>query len=151
MAIRAKMIYVLSHNHGPFWYHDIKLFRNIGIHKQLITKLKSEFERSDEEFILAFKNKYTNQLPPSWMLLEVTSFGSLSRMYSNLNPGTGKRDISRAFGLADTVFASWFHSIVYLRNVCAHHSRLWNQNSRLFNFSHKIAANKESNFSTVFS
>ncbi|MGE4307572.1 MULTISPECIES: Abi family protein [Bacteroides] len=23
--------------------------------------------------------------------------------------------------------ASWLHSIVYIRNICAHHSRLWNK------------------------
>lgn len=31
------------------------------------------------------------------------------------------------FGLNDRTFVSWMHSIVYLRNVCAHHSRLWNR------------------------
>ena len=25
------------------------------------------------------------------------------------------------------VFISWLHSLVYIRNVCAHHSRLWNR------------------------
>ena len=29
--------------------------------------------------------------------------------------------------LADKVFASWLHCIVYVRNICAHHSRLWNR------------------------
>ena len=61
------------------------------------------------------------------MLLEIASFGSLSVMYSNLNPGLAKREIANAFGLADKVFSSWIHSMVYLRNVCAHHSRLWNR------------------------
>lgn len=26
------------------------------------------------------------------------------------------------------IFASWLRSLNYLRNVCAHHSRLWNRN-----------------------
>ena len=25
------------------------------------------------------------------------------------------------------VFTSWLHSLAYIRNVCAHHSRLWNR------------------------
>ena len=61
------------------------------------------------------------------MILEITSFGSLSKIYSLLNPGRNKREIARHFGLSDTVFSSWLHSIVYLRNVCAHHTRLWNR------------------------
>jgi abortive infection bacteriophage resistance protein len=47
-----------------------------------------------------------------------------SVMYSNLKPGREKREIANAFGLADKVFSSWLHSIVYLRNICAHHARL---------------------------
>jgi len=127
VAIRAKMIYILSHQHGPFWYKKPELFRNSKRHEQLLDKLEQEYLRSDEEFILAFHDKYTNPLPPSWMMLEVTSFGSLSVMYSNLKPGREKREIAYAFGLADKVFSSWLHSIVYLRNVCAHHARLWNR------------------------
>ena len=127
VAIRAKMIYILSHSFGPFWYQNKALFKNIEKHKQLLDKLKAEYHRSDEEFILAFKKKYSNPLPPSWMLLEVTSFGTLSVLYNNLKPGIDKRNIAKHFGLADKVFSSWLHSIVYLRNVCAHHSRLWNR------------------------
>ncbi len=127
VAIRAKMIYILSHRHGPFWYQKPELFKSYDRHQKLLDKLESEYHRSDEEFILAFNKKYTDSLPPSWMLLEVTSFGSLSVMYSNLKPGHEKRQIAKVFGLADTVFSSWIHSIVYLRNVCAHHSRLWNR------------------------
>ena len=127
VAIRAKMIYILSHKHGPFWYDNNELFRNAEKHDRLVEKLKIEYDRSDEEFILAFRKKYSNPLPSSWMLMEVTSFGSLSVMYSNLKPGLVKREIAKEFGLADSVFSSWIHSIVYMRNVCAHHSRLWNR------------------------
>lgn len=27
----------------------------------------------------------------------------------------------------EKIFQSWLHSLVYLRNICAHHSRLWNK------------------------
>jgi len=38
-------------------------------------------------------------------------------------------DISRKYGVRNgRVFASWLRSLNYLRNVCAHHSRLWNRN-----------------------
>jgi len=127
VAIRAKMIYTLSHKHGAFWYQKEELFRNPHRLHKLLEKLATEYERSDEEFIRSFGEKYSDPLPPSWMLLEVSSFGSLSVLYSNLNPSFEKRQIAKHFGLADSVFSSWIHSIVYLRNVCAHHSRLWNR------------------------
>jgi len=127
VSIRAKMIYLLSHEYGAFWYQDANLFKNHINHSKSLGSLEHEYNRSDEEFIDAFTKKYSNPLPPSWMMLEITSFGTLSFLYSNLKPGKVKRDIARHFGLNDKTFSSWIHSIVYLRNVCAHHSRLWNR------------------------
>jgi abortive infection bacteriophage resistance protein len=127
VAVRAKMIYILSHNRSPFWYLDPNNFRDNEKHAKTLSDLEKEFDRSDEEFIQSFRSKYSNPMPPSWMVFEVSSFGVLSRLYSNLSIEKDKRDIANFFGLSDVVFTSWLHSIVYLRNICAHHSRLWNR------------------------
>lgn len=127
VSIRAKMMYLLSHQNGAFWYQDTNLFKNQIKHSKNLVKLDEEYNRSDADFIISFKNKYSNPLPPSWMLLELTSFGTLSSLYSNLKPTRTKRDIANYFGLNESTFVSWMHSVVYIRNVCAHHSRLWNR------------------------
>jgi len=131
VAVRSKMIYILSHSRGAFWYLDSSNFANPVKHADTLSKIGTEYSRSDEEFIQAFNVKYSDSLPPSWMMLEVSSFGILSSLYSNLVPGRDKRDIANFFGLNDTVLSSWLHSIVYLRNICAHHSRLWNREMRI--------------------
>ena len=127
IAIRAKMIYILAHQYGPFWINNQSLFSNLDKFNNTNYKLIEEYNRSREDFILAFKAKYNNPLPPAWMILEISSFGSLSNLYGSLKPGRSKRAIARHFGLDDSTFSSWLHSIVYIRNVCAHHSRLWNK------------------------
>lgn len=127
VSIRAKMIYLLSHQNGAFWYQDASLFKNQKRHSNDLITLDKEYKRSDADFIVAFRSKYSNPLPPSWMLLELTSFGTLSSLFSNLKPTRTKRNIANYFGLNENTFASWMHSIVYIRNVCAHHSRLWNR------------------------
>jgi len=128
ISIRSKMMYVLSHDYDPFWHADPKLFKSFPAYEKTLANLESEYSRSKEEFIVNFKNKYDNPLPPSWILLEISSFGTVSSLYSNLIPGRPKRQVANHFGLNDTVLQSWMHSIVYLRNMCAHHSRLWNNN-----------------------
>lgn len=127
VAVRARMIYVISELHGPFWFQKPELFTDPDKHEKALVKIQEEFRRSDEDFITAFKAKYSDPLPPSWMMLEITSFGTLSMLFKNLKPGREKREIAHSFGLADSVFETWLHSIVYLRNVCAHHTRLWNR------------------------
>ena len=131
VAVRAKMIYVLSLSLGPFWYLDTANFLKPEKHAATLSKIGSEYSRSDEDFVQAFKSKYSDPMPPSWMMLEVASFGTLSGLYSNLLPTRGKREIANYFGLADKVFSSWLHSIVYLRNICAHHARLWNREMQI--------------------
>ncbi|GHU58525.1 CAAX amino protease [Bacteroidia bacterium] len=127
VAVRSKMAYIMSLSYNSFWIEDAALFFNPHVHQSTFAKIQEELDRSDEEFIIAFKSKYSNPFPPSFILLEITSFGALSRLYSNLKSGKDKRNIARSFGLPDVAFASWLHSIVYIRNVCAHHARIWNR------------------------
>lgn len=90
IAIRTKMIYVLSHFHGPFWFSDSSLFHNRKQHSESLLKLKEEKNRSDEVYIKSFNRKYSDPFPPSWMMLEISSFGNLSSFYFNLKPGQEK-------------------------------------------------------------
>lgn len=127
IAVRSKMIYTLSHSTDPFWFNNSNLFVDQQPLTDSVNKLRTEYRRSDEQFIKAFRRNYTDPLPPSWMIFEISSFGNLSYFYKNLIPGLDKRAIANYFGLDDSTFQSWLHSIVYVRNVCAHHTRLWNR------------------------
>jgi abortive infection bacteriophage resistance protein len=71
-----------------------------------------------------------NRRPPAWKSLEVASFGLLSKLYGNLKPGVKSKDmIAQELGTVNHTFLkSWLQSISQIRNVCAHHGRLWNKN-----------------------
>jgi abortive infection bacteriophage resistance protein len=127
IAVRTQMSYSLSMAHGPFWMEDETLFVNPVKYRATLDKINMELKRSDEDFIIAFAAKYSNPLPPSFMTLEIASFGILSKLYGNLKSGLLRREIAQAFGLTDNLFASWLHGLTYIRNICAHHARLWNR------------------------
>ena len=61
------------------------------------------------------------------MVCEAISFGQISQLLRGLK----KKDrtaISRShFDIDHILMTSWFHTIVYVRNLCAHHSRIWNR------------------------
>ncbi len=65
--------------------------------------------------------------PPSWMCFELLTIGQLSHSYRGLREKSDKKLIADEFDLHPTVFTSWLHSLTYVRNICAHHSRLWNK------------------------
>lgn len=86
-------------------------------------------DRAKEVFKDHFFAKYDeHERMPIWMTSEVLSLGLLSKMYRNLNMSDGKKRIARHFGIRNPyVLESWMQSITYVRNICAHHSRLWNR------------------------
>jgi abortive infection bacteriophage resistance protein len=60
------------------------------------------------------------------MVTELVSFGALSKLTENLRASVRKR-IAREYRLAEPVFISWMHTLTSVRNLCAHHNRLWNR------------------------
>lgn len=92
----------------------------LGKHAQLIG-------RSKEEFVLHNKTKYGQPLA-IWVACEVWDFGTMSRLFDGMRE-VDQDAISAKYGIHNgRIFATWLRSLNYLRNVCAHHSRLWNRN-----------------------
>lgn len=82
---------------------------------------------SKEEFVRHNKSKYGLPLA-IWVACEVWDFGTMSRLYAGMRE-EGQDAISVKYGIRNgRIFATWLRSLNYLRNVCAHHSRLWNRN-----------------------
>lgn len=96
-------------------------------HHAWLTKHAALINRSREEFIRHNKDRYGLPLP-IWVACEVWDFGCMSTLYSGMLEAD-QDTISRHYGLSNgRIFATWLRSLNYLRNVCAHHSRLWNRN-----------------------
>lgn len=127
ISIRTQLSLTMGNTSGIFWFEDVSNFRDANRHAGLLKKIQEELHRSDDAAIVDFFNNYANTFPPTWMTFEISSFGTLSMMYKWLKGGYSRRQIAKFYGLADTVMESWLHSIVYVRNICAHHSRLWNR------------------------
>ena len=111
----------------PTFAKDINLDSGLSRHHEWLVKHASLINRSREEFIKHNKSKYGLPLP-IWVACEVWDFGCMSTLFAGLR-SEAQDEIAQAYGVRDgRVFASWLRSLNYLRNVCAHHSRLWNRN-----------------------
>ena len=127
VSIRTNIIYVLSLKYEPFWLSDNKNFYDESRYQVHIDKLKEELDRSDEKSLKHYKSKYLEEIPPAWISLEVASFGIVSLLFHNLKSTKDMKEISNRYGLSHITFTSWLHSLTYIRNLCAHHSRIWNR------------------------
>lgn len=129
IALRSKMIHHISLQYGAFWFTDVSLFRDANIHHKCMEQIRQELKRTREEFIIEHSAKYSEpEFPPVWKTLEVTSFGTLSKLFCNFADNKIKKRIAREFNLPQhLVLESWIKSAVVLRNYLAHHSRVWNR------------------------
>lgn len=129
IALRTQIIYHFALSHGAFWHTKTALYHDGMRFATQLASLKSEIDRSAETFIDHYKTTYTTpEDPPCWMALEVSSMGLLSKMFQNLKRCPEKRTIARHFGISDLrIFENWMFCFCNLRNICAHHGRVWNR------------------------
>jgi abortive infection bacteriophage resistance protein len=113
---------------GPFGYLKKSNFNPNFDHRKFVKLFADEVEKSKEDFVRHYKRKYSgeNHLPV-WMATEILTFGSLSVLYSEGLSLNTKRNIAHQLGEAENVVTSWMQSLTYIRNLCAHHCRVWNR------------------------
>lgn len=128
VAFRTQLCYRLSNKTGDsHWHIEGKHFKSFD-HKRFIAACKKEAERSREGFIQSYRDKYKSpELPASWMLIEIISLGTCSTVFASLSDKDEKKKVARYFGLGPKIFQFWIRSITIIRNLCAHHARLWNR------------------------
>ena len=127
IALRTKLIYHLSQAYGGLWYLDDTLVIDKAKHADCLADLQNEFARSGEGFVKEFRAKHPTDNPDVWIIFEVASFSTLSKIYSNLKPTLPQKSrITHEFGLNSiNHLSSWLAAISYMRNVIAHHSRVF--------------------------
>jgi abortive infection bacteriophage resistance protein len=80
----------------------------------------------EEIFIRHHKSKYNGQIPV-WVIMEVTTFGTLSKLFYNLKI-EDKKSIALMCGKVHySLVKSWLYSLSHIRNVCAHYGRIYDK------------------------
>jgi abortive infection bacteriophage resistance protein len=110
-----------------FWITDGRYFNHPVAFSRTLSLIRSELDRTKEDFIAHFRNSYIEPVSP-WMISEITPLGVLCGVYNNIKSAGIKKNVSGRFHLPVPVFSSWMLVLANLRNVCCHHNRIWNKN-----------------------
>ncbi len=143
ISVKTQISNALSCTYGSHWYLDAKHFisaeerrsiaRNTRFeedipksfdHEKLLKDIERELENPTEIFLQTYKKYYEPIYPPSWMLMEMITFSTMSLMFESLKPSEEKNVILESFKLTKKQFVSWLHCFSFIRNKCAHHVRL---------------------------
>jgi abortive infection bacteriophage resistance protein len=137
-SFKCSIVYNLSIEHNSsFWYLDESLYVNKNKFNRYVLPILENIKSSREVSIKHFYEKYNNEFPPSWIVFEVLSFGECVKLSKYLKRSE-QNLFSKSFNLDKKFFLNWMHGLSMVRNICAHHARLWNKNIVLnINYKHK--------------
>jgi len=127
VSIRTRFAHILSQKYSSHFHLKPELFYCPIKYAQTLVKLKSEVNRSKETCVVHFKNNYKESLPPIWSSIELMTLGQVSNWFDNLKYRQDKQKIAKFYNLDEKVLSSFLHHLTIIRNISAHHSRLWNK------------------------
>ena len=139
LAYRAAISNVLCKEYDSHWFLNKSAFREEKDCEHCKELIRNEIKKNNSEysdtFIAKYYEKYNEpELPPFWMVVETFTIGTLNKVYQMLNISNKRKVISYLgfdFDKKFMVTANWLFVVCVIRNICAHHARLFNRVFRI--------------------
>jgi abortive infection bacteriophage resistance protein len=149
IAFRAIINDVMVLKYGSHWYEVSEHFAKHCNHNTLLAAIRRDmgYPKTEEgkasyrtEAIKHYKATYLQPGdPPSWIMIQSLTFGTMSKLYKLL-AAKDQKAVSKHVCLDHGVLQSWLHGMTDIRNACAHHERVWNRTIRpLTKYPHTLA------------
>ncbi len=115
---------------NPYWFIDSKNFIKTFDHSKFKDRLQKHINKmkNKDGVIKEFYRKYSDHkdFPPSWILMETLYFRDAIEIFKNLQRPL-RQKIAHHYGFDESLITSWLVMLNDIRNICAHHGRLWNR------------------------
>ena len=126
--LRCRIANYISCKYGVLGYENPDNFRDRTYHADFLREIASEINRNKRSpFVKNFLENYVDGKLPMYALIELFSFGMLSKFYKNML-NADKKAISQMYGVGYTYFESWIEHLAFVRNICSHYGRVYNVN-----------------------
>lgn len=131
-SVKAHIAYEFAKKYGAFGYLERSNFNafpqnQFQTFQNTIGAAVGKAVRNKERFVVHYFDKYDEEAElPIWMVSELITFGTMFTMLKFLHRPL-QMSIAASFHLPYQVFEQWLFSLNYIRNVCAHNTRLWNR------------------------
>ncbi|KHL69315.1 DNA-binding protein [Pseudomonas flexibilis] len=157
VAARAVISNHMGPKYGAHWYLQPRNFQRDYRHQALLDSIRAKQEKALQDYqrecsridaslasedrksqlkSLRAKESYARHyaltyndpdLMPGWAAMEEITLGELSHLFKGLARDADKKAIARRLNLPGPLLQSWLHTLTTIRNICAHHARLWNR------------------------
>lgn len=156
IAVRSAISNVMSEQAGPHWFLECTNFSNNFVsrkgrdgktaYEHLVQTIRHATRQDPKTGHPDCQKYHANfcepDVPPSWIVAEVLTMGTWSKLYPAIGEKRYRRQIAKRFGFRHDDLAGWIHELTNLRNHCAHHQRVWNRTlapraKNVANYTHK--------------
>ena len=128
IAFRTALSETMSCRYSPHWFLNKEIFKDTTLYNGFIKQVDLVCKNKHELYIQDYYAKYQQpKYPPSWIVSESLSLGACITAFYNLKKLSDRKAICQIFQEHPTTMQSWLYAIRYMRNLCAHHSRIWNR------------------------
>jgi abortive infection bacteriophage resistance protein len=128
IAMRTHWAQTLAERYDPHAYLQPGLFHKQSIYESCMKSLDEELARSKETFVQHYRDTYTHpSRPPIWAICELLTLGQLSKWLGNVKLRNDRQAMAHRLGLDEVVVCAFAHHLTHVRNLCAHHCRVWNR------------------------
>ncbi|MFT2015018.1 Abi family protein [Streptomyces sp. 796.1] len=130
LLLRTHVARVIADTYGPYGsFLETSFYTDVRDAEPTVESCLRDIDRSKDRHILRYRGSGGRSVDyrelPVWSAVEAWSFGTLSKAIERGAGGALAGAVASSVGVAKAGFAYRVRSLVYLRNRCAHHGRLW--------------------------
>lgn len=129
VSMRTYIGYYHAKSFGALGYYKEESFENVDRFHKFELDYKSAIEEyGDKEVFVKHHNDIYEGKFPIWVLVELLTLGTLSRLFKNLTSEVRDEICRNNYGkINDEYIGNWLQGCTILRNICAHRGRLFNR------------------------
>ena len=125
LYLRTQIAYYHAHKYGPLGYMDDGTFGKKHDHEKFLSKFQEEIRHNNKIlFVKHHLQNYDGKFP-LWVATELFSLGMMSYFYSDMVTQDKKALAREMYATTAYNLDSWLRCCTDLRNICAHHGRLY--------------------------
>ncbi len=127
LNFRTKLIYYVSNKYknSPTWFVDSSVVKPKFINK-FDTFYTVSFKQKNKALAKHHKKYINDKYAPAWKTIEFLTFANIVHLFDAIKDNNVKQLISNEFKVNDvSKFKNLLDTMVFLRNVCAHNSVLY--------------------------
>lgn len=125
LMLRTQLAYYHAHKYGSLGYLDPKNYNGYHKHDVFLKHIEKDIANNRNQPAVQHHIKKYDGKFPVWVIIEYSTMGELSYFYDDLLREDKKALAKSLFQSTDTNVSSWLMCLTYLRNFCAHYSRLY--------------------------